>query len=109
MLDDNDDDDYRADNNGDQITARSQRSDLDAYSVCLYKAVVPCWNKIILKNFRMFQCFILTWNHVWNEIKLFQIILYFNTEPRMKWNEIILAAHDGIFMRQLLQSITAFV
>jgi len=42
MLDDNDDDDYRADNNGDQITARSQRSDLDAYSVCLYKAVVPC-------------------------------------------------------------------
>ena len=29
------------------------------------------WNKIILKNFRMFQCFILTRNHVWNEIKLF--------------------------------------
>jgi len=27
------------------------------------------WNKIILKNFRMFQCFILTWNHVWNETK----------------------------------------
>ena len=24
------------------------------------------WNKIILRNFRMFQCFILTWNHVWN-------------------------------------------
>ena len=26
------------------------------------------WNKIILKNFCNFQCFILTWNHVWNEI-----------------------------------------
>ena len=32
------------------------------------------WNKSILKNFRMFQCFILTWNHVWNEIKLFQLL-----------------------------------
>jgi len=61
------------------------------------KAVVPCQNKIILKNFRaeppplvdhpkiflfqhgtmskiilknftLFQCFILTWNHVLNEI-----------------------------------------
>jgi len=29
------------------------------------------WNKIILKNFKMFQCFILIWNHVWNEIKMF--------------------------------------
>ena len=28
-------------------------------------------SKIILKNFRLFQCFILTWNHVWNELKLF--------------------------------------
>ena len=63
-----------------------------------YKAVVPCQNKIILKNYRPepppsidrpkiilfqhgttskiilknftpFQCFILTWNYVWNEIK----------------------------------------
>jgi len=33
------------------------------------KAVVPCQNNIILKNFRLFQRFILTWNHVWNEIK----------------------------------------
>ena len=62
------------------------------------KAVVPCQNKIILKNFRpepppsvdrpktiifqrgttskiilknftLFRCFILTWNHVWNEVK----------------------------------------
>jgi len=28
------------------------------------KAVVPCQTKIILKNFRLFQCFNLTWNHV---------------------------------------------
>jgi len=25
-------------------------------------------SKIILKNFMLFQCFISTWNHVWNEI-----------------------------------------
>jgi len=56
------------------------------------------WNKIILKNFRMFQCF-LTWNHVRNEIKLFKEF-YFNIEPRLKWNKIILAAHVGIFVRQ---------
>jgi len=28
-------------------------------------------SKIILKNFRLLQCFVLTWNHVWNEIKIF--------------------------------------
>jgi len=31
---------------------------------------------------------------------------YFNMEPRLKWNKIIVA---WIFMRQLLQPITAFV
>jgi len=30
-------------------------------------------------------------------------------EPRLKWNKIILAPHVGIFVRQLLQPITAFV
>ena len=57
------------------------------------------WNKIILKNFRMIQCFTLTWNHIWNEIKLFKEF-YFNMALRLKWNKIILAAHVGICMRQ---------
>jgi len=30
----------------------------------LRKAVVPCQNKIILKIFTLFRCFILTRNHV---------------------------------------------
>jgi len=69
------------------------------------------WNKIILKNFRMFQCFILTRNHVWNEIKKrlsmvtngggsgmkFFKIICFNMEPRLKWNNIILAARIILF------------
>jgi len=28
------------------------------------------WTKIILKNFMVFLCFILTWNHVWNETNM---------------------------------------
>ena len=51
------------------------------------------WNKIILKNF------ILTWNHVWNEIKLFKNILvfYFYMEPCLKGNKIILRVKIILF------------
>jgi len=34
------------------------------------KAVVPCWNKIILKNFRVAQIHRTT-SELWNKIKLF--------------------------------------
>ena len=70
------------------------------------------WNKIILKNFKMFYCFILTWNNPhlkWNKkglawatngsgsgVKFFKII-YFNMEPRLKWNKNVLTAKMILF------------
>ena len=43
---------------------------------------------------KAYHNFISAWNYVRNEIKLFLKILmfYFNMEPRLKWNKIILAA-----------------
>jgi len=40
------------------------------FSISVHSSIIK-WKKNILNNFKMFQCFILTWNRVWNEIKMF--------------------------------------
>ena len=41
------------------------------------------WNKIILKNFGMFQCFILTWNHGSNHA----VIDYIRRHQQVVWRD----------------------
>jgi len=62
------------------------------------------WNKIILKNFRMFQCFILSWNHVWNKTILAAKIILFHfsrgymlkLNTKILWNNFILTRNHGL-------------
>jgi len=81
---------------------------------CFRRGSIIKWNIIILKNVKVFYCFILTWSHVWNEIEMFlhgwPMVAGRVWNSVCTWNRSLMscgwrrmARHESVHMRNQLE------